>query len=90
MYEFIGFCFDGDSNTSVAVSQYGDKIIYDPSTYPVSYNKKALKKAVKYSLQHCERWYKNVPKDYKCSYVIDSSPFVVTLMHWCEWTPVQH
>ena len=64
----MSWCVSVLINTSVTVSRYRAKVIYDPLTYPISCNEKAIKNAIKYSLQLFERWCKNFRKYYKCYY----------------------
>ena len=40
MHESIGFCFNGGDNTYFIVTKYRAKQITDPSSYPISFNKK--------------------------------------------------
>ena len=42
MYELTDLCLDGVGSTCVTASIYGAKWVSDPSTYPISFNNKAV------------------------------------------------
>ena len=48
MYDLVDFCFDGGGINCITVTKYGAKLISDPFTYLISFNRKAFIKAVKY------------------------------------------